>query len=89
MANLKSSKKDIKRSERRRQANLAVRTTLKTRIKQVREAIDAGNKEALPEAVRVAQKSLDKAAQHGVIHKQQAARRKSRIASAAAKALAD
>jgi small subunit ribosomal protein S20 len=86
MANLKSSKKDIKRSERKRTVNLSVRTGLKTRVKKVRQAIGEGDKAKVQEALVAAQKALDKAAQRGIIHKRQAARRKSRIASAAAKA---
>lgn len=86
MANLKSSKKDVKRSERKRTVNLGVRTALKTYVKRVRQIIESGDKDKIDSAVQVAQKSLDKAAQRGIIHKKQAARRKSRIASAAAKA---
>jgi small subunit ribosomal protein S20 len=86
MANLKSSKKDIKRSGRKRVVNLSVRTGLKTSIKKVRQAITEGDKAKTTAAVTAAQKALDKAAQRGIIHRKQADRRKSRIASAAAKA---
>lgn len=86
MANLKSSKKDIKRSGRKRVVNLSVRTGLKTSIKKVRQAITEGDKVKTSAAVTAAQKALDKAAQRGIIHRKQADRRKSRIASAAAKA---
>ncbi|HXH60577.1 MAG TPA: 30S ribosomal protein S20 [Fimbriimonadaceae bacterium] len=86
MANLKSSKKDIRRSAKKREANLSVRTGLKTYVKRVRQAIEAGDKTKVAEELKMAQKSLDKAAQRGIIHKKQAARRKSRIASQAAKA---
>jgi small subunit ribosomal protein S20 len=86
MANLKSSKKDIKRSGRKRVVNLSVRTGLKTSIKKVRQAITEGDKAKTSAAVTAAQKALDKAAQRGIIHRKQADRRKSRIASAAAKA---
>ena len=87
MANLKSSKKDIKRSERKRVVNLGVRTELKTYVKRVRQAIESGDKEKIRSEVQAVQKKFDKAAQRGIIHKRQAARRKSRIASAAAKAV--
>ncbi|MCH8978402.1 MAG: 30S ribosomal protein S20 [Armatimonadetes bacterium] len=87
MANLKSSKKDIKRSERKRAVNLSVRTGLKTYVKRVRQAIESGDKEKIASAMQAAQKQFDKAAQRGIIHKKQAARRKSRIASVAAEAL--
>lgn len=86
MANLKSSKKDIKRSERKRAVNLSVRTGLKTHVKKARQAIADGEKAKAKELVTAAQQALDKAAQRGIIHKRQAARRKSRIAKAAAKA---
>ncbi len=85
MANLKSSKKDIKRSERKREANQSVRTGLKTHVKKVRQAIAEGDKAKVNESVHAAQKALDKAAQRGIIHRKQADRRKSRIATAAAK----
>lgn len=86
MANLKSSKKDIRRNAKAREVNLSVRTGLKTHVKKVRQAIAAGDPAKAADALKVAQKSLDKAAQRGIIHKKQAARRKSRIATAAAKA---
>ncbi len=87
MANLKSSKKDVKRSGRKRIVNLGVRTELKTYVKRVRQAIESGDKEKISAEVQAVQKKFDKATQRGIIHKRQAARRKSRIASAAAKAV--
>ena len=86
MANLKSSKKDIKRNRKNRTANLAVRTSLKTVVKKARAAISSGDSGKMAEATKAIQKSMDKAAQRGIIHPKQAARRKSRIAAAAAKA---
>ncbi len=85
MANLKSSKKDIKRAAVRTLVNRSVRTSLKTYIKRVRQAVEAGDKEQIQTALTNAYKSLDKAAQRGIIHKNQASRRKSRIASLVAK----
>lgn len=85
MANLKSSKKDIRRSERKRDVNNSVRTSLKTYIKRVRQAVEAGDTVKISEAMSRAQKALDKAAQRGIIHKNQASRRKARIASAVSK----
>jgi small subunit ribosomal protein S20 len=84
MANLRSSKKDLKRSEKKRVANQSVRTSLKTFIKKTRSAVAAGEPEATKEALTQAVSAIDKAVQRGVIHKNQAARRKSRIAKAAA-----
>ena len=86
MANLKSSKKDIKRNAKRRAANQGVRTGLKTHVKKVRAAIAEGDPKKTAAALIEVQKQFDKAAQRGIIHKRQAARRKSRIASAVAKA---
>lgn len=80
MANLKSSKKDIRRSAKRRATNLGTKSALKTYIKKVRQA---PTPEDAQKALLLVTKSLDKAAQKGIIHKNQAARRKSRAAKAA------
>jgi small subunit ribosomal protein S20 len=80
MANISSSKKDLRRSARKRVRNQAVRTSLKTYIKKVKTASDATVATA---ALVDATKALDKAVQRGIIHKNQAARRKSRAAKAA------
>lgn len=85
MANLKSSKKDVKRIAKRTVVNKSVRTGLKTYIKKVRLAVESGDKAQIDSALKAAYKSLDKAAQRGIIHKNQASRRKSRIAAFAAK----
>lgn len=84
MANKKSSKKDLRRTAKRTVRNKAARTALKTYVKKVRIAPAA----EVVSALTVAQKMLDKAVQRGIIHKNQAARRKSRIAKAANKAAA-
>ena len=80
MANLKSSKKDVKRSAKKRAVNQSTKSALKTFIKKVRTAADS---ELAAVAVVSAVKAIDKAAQKGIIHKNQAARRKSRLAKAA------
>jgi small subunit ribosomal protein S20 len=85
MANKKSSKKDIRRIAKRTVANKATRTSLKTYIKKTRTAVDGGDAATVAETLRLAQKSLDKAVKRGIIHKNQAARRLSRIATAAKK----
>lgn len=82
MANLKSSKKDIKRTEKRRAKNQSTKSALKTFIKKVK---NAGAPADAQKALVTAQSALDKAVQNGVIHKNQAARRKSRAAKAANK----
>jgi small subunit ribosomal protein S20 len=90
MANIKSSKKDIKRNAKNRARNLSTKTALKTYLKKVRVAASSATPdvEAVKTTLTLAVKNLDKAAQRGIIHPNQAARRKSRIAKAANKALA-
>ena len=88
MANTKSSKKDLRRTAKRRVRNTATKSALKTYVKKVRVAATAGEGEATQKALVTAISALDKAAQRGIIHKNQAARRKSRIAKAANKAAA-
>lgn len=80
MANIKSQKKRILTNEKRRQRNQAVKSELKTAIKKVRNAVAAGDKDAAVTAQREAARKLDKAVSKGVIHKNQAANRKSGIA---------
>lgn len=80
MANIKSSKKDIIRSRGRRLRNLAWKSRLKTAVRKSRMATDAGDAVVSVELCRQACRLLDKAAQKGVIHRRQAARRKSRLA---------
>ena len=77
MANIKSQIKRNKQNEKRHQRNKAVKSELKTLVRKAREAADAGDKDAAVEATRVAARKLDKAASKGVIHKNQAANRKS------------
>ena len=84
MANIKSQIKRNKQNEKARQRNKAVKSALKTSVRQFREAADAGNADATEQALRTAYVKLDKAASKGVIHKNQAANRKSAIARRAA-----
>jgi small subunit ribosomal protein S20 len=88
MANTKSSKKDLRRSAKRRVRNQAAKSALKTYVKKVRVAATGGDANTAQTALTQAVSALDKAAQRGIIHKNQAARRKSRIAKAANKAKA-
>jgi small subunit ribosomal protein S20 len=76
MANIKSQIKRIRQNERRRVRNKSVRSELKTRQKR---AVDFAGTEDGAELLRMAQKRLDKAATKGIIHKNAAARRKSRL----------
>ncbi len=80
MANIKSQIKRNRTNEKARLRNLAVKSAVKTEVRKVREAIAAGDKEAATEALKSASRRLDKAASKGVIHKNQAANRKSALA---------
>ena len=80
MANIKSQIKRIKTNEKARLRNQSVKSELKTYVRRVREAIDAGDKAAAEEHLRNASRKLDKAVSKGVIHKNQAANRKSKLA---------
>ena len=82
MANIKSQKKRILTNEKAHKRNVAVKSQLKNTIRATREAIAAGDKEAAQAAFAVASQKLDKAAGRGVIHKNQAANRKSALAPA-------
>ena len=78
MANIKSQKKRNRQNERRRERNKAVRTELKTRVKVANTSVANGADDAT-ELVQTAQKRINKAASAGIIHKNQAARRTSRM----------
>ena len=83
MANIKSQKKRILTNEKARLRNKAVKSELRTTIRQFREAVASGDGEKAQAALKLASKKLDKAVSKGVIHKNQAANRKSAIAKAA------
>lgn len=84
MANIKSQMKRIRTNEKARVRNLASRSELKTLVRSTREAVAAGDKSAAESALKVATRKLDVAASKGVIHKNQAAQRKSKLASSVA-----
>ncbi|WP_345462738.1 30S ribosomal protein S20 [Actinoallomurus oryzae] len=84
MANIKSQIKRNKQNEKARLRNKAVKSELKTEIRKFREAAESGDADAANAQLRVALRKLDKAASKGVIHKNQAANRKSAIAKRAA-----
>ena len=84
MANIKSQIKRIKQNDKRHERNKAVKTGLRTAVRKFREAADAGDKDTAVVAGRDAARKLDKAVSKGVIHKNQAANRKSAIAKRAA-----
>ena len=80
VANIKSQIKRNKQNEKAHQRNKAVKSSLRTSVRRFREAADAGNLDEAGTALRAATRQLDKAASRGVIHKNQAANRKSAIA---------
>ncbi len=84
MANIKSQKKRNLTNEKRRLRNKSVKSSVKTSVRRFREAADAGDAAKANELAREATRALDKAAAKGVIHKNQAANRKSAIAQRAA-----
>lgn len=79
MANIKSQKKRILTNEKARQRNASVKSELKTAITKVNAAVAAGEKETAEPLLRAANRKLDKAVSKGVIHKKNAANRKSAI----------
>lgn len=80
MANIKSQKKRIITAEKARVRNKAVRSELKTVVKAVRKAVEAQDLDGAVAAANKAGRLLDKAASKGIIHKNQAAQRKSGVA---------
>jgi small subunit ribosomal protein S20 len=84
VANIKSQIKRNATNEKRRLRNKAVKSSLKTAVRSFREAAASGDKDATNLALQAASRKLDKAVSKGVIHKNQAANRKSAMAKAAA-----
>jgi small subunit ribosomal protein S20 len=84
MANIQSQKKRNRQNEKRRVRNKGVRSELKTRVKVAVQAVTDGA-DGAADSVKAAQKRIDKAAAKGVIHKNAAARRASRLMKRAAK----
>ena len=82
MPNSPSAKKRLRQSVDRRARNRVVRTTIRNQIKKVRAAIAGGDASACETEFRNAVKKLDKAAAKNVLHKNTAARLKSRLSSA-------
>ena len=87
MANIASARKAARQSEKRRVHNASQRSELRSAIKRVRKAIEAGDKTAAREMLRASTKVLDSIADKEIIHKNRASRHKSRL-SAAIKAMA-
>ena len=79
LANTRSAKKRIKQNEKRRERNRPVRTRARTQVRLARTAIEGGKPDLATAAVQEAIQQLDRAADAGVIHRKNAARRKSRL----------
>ncbi|MEM6363026.1 MAG: 30S ribosomal protein S20 [Planctomycetota bacterium] len=79
MPNTASASKRLRQNEKRRLMNRSVRSSVRTQIKRVREAVTAGDLETARSEFRIAASKLDKAAAKNLIHKNAAARSKSRL----------
>ena len=82
MANIKSAKKRILVNRTKAERNKSIRSGVKTAIKKVYAAIDSGDKDAAVKALRDATSTIEKASSKGVYHKNNAARKVSRISKA-------
>ena len=82
MANIKSAKKRILVNEKKAAQNQMIKSAVKTEVKKVRAAIEAGNKEEAAKALLSATSAIDKAESKGVIKKNTASRKVSRLALA-------
>lgn len=80
MPNIKSSERSVKTDAERRARNFAVRSTIKTVSRKVLESVTAGNSDEAKALLVKASRTIDKAAAKGVVHKNSAARKKSRLA---------
>lgn len=87
MANIASARKAARQSEKRRQHNASLRSEMRSAIKRVTKAIEAGDQLAARAVLRESTKTLDSIADKKIIHKNKASRHKSRL-SAAIKAMA-
>ncbi len=81
MAQTRSAQRRVRKSERRRLRNRAVKARVRRLEKQFLASLTAGNKQAAAEAFRQVCSAIDKAAESGVFHKNTAARKKSRLAA--------
>lgn len=81
MANTASAKKAVRKIVRRTEVNKARRSRMRTFLRKVEEAIAAGDKSVASEALKAAQPVLQSAATHGIVHRNMASRKISRLAS--------
>ena len=82
MANIKSAKKRARQAVKRNARNSSARSMLRTAIKKVRKAIDAGDKAAAQGVLQASQEIIDRVADKKIVHKNTASRSKSRLAQA-------
>ena len=82
MANIASARKRARQSEQRRQRNASLRSELRSAVKSARKAIEAGDKSAAKGVLQRAASVIDSIADKNIIHKNKAARHKSRLAAA-------
>ncbi|MGQ4274374.1 30S ribosomal protein S20 [Terrihabitans sp. B22-R8] len=81
MANTKSAKKAVRKIERRTEVNRARTSRMRTFLRKVEEALASGDASAASEALRAAQPEIMRAAQKGVLHKNTASRKVSRLSA--------
>lgn len=81
MANIKSQKKRVLTNEKSRLRNNAYKSELRTAVRKVNSAVEAGDKDQAAEALSFASKKFDKAVSKGVLHKNNAANKKSGLAA--------
>ena len=82
MPSTNSAKKRLRQNIKRRTSNRSVRSNVRSQVRKVRQAVDAGDVEACESEFRLAVKKLDQAAAGGIIHNNAAARTKSRLSKA-------
>lgn len=81
MANIASARKRARQAEKRRQHNTALRSKLRSAVRNIRKAISAGDKKAARELFRHSASVIDSIADKNIIHKNTAARHKSRLSA--------
>jgi small subunit ribosomal protein S20 len=85
LANTRSAEKRNRQTQKRRARNQGVRTRVKSAVKKVRETLERGELAEAQEAFKVAARAIDKASSKGVVHRNTASRKISRLAKAVAK----
>ena len=79
MPNIQSAKKRVRQTITRRARNMSQRSSMRTAVKSLEASLDAGDKDAATKAYKDAARALDKAVTKGLLHKNNAARKKSRL----------